>query len=179
MTERIIIAGSGGQGIMLLGKIIAEAALLQGRFVTWLPAYGPEVRGGAAHCMIIIADDEIGSPFIDKADTLIVLNQLSFLKFKSHLKDNGLMVVNSSLAKSDTQVKSRVVEGRCTDIAVDLGNIKVANVIALGMYLANKKIISVENTLNVIKKMAPKDNPELIKVNLEAFKKGMELVKNG
>ncbi|MDD2679190.1 MAG: 2-oxoacid:acceptor oxidoreductase family protein [Candidatus Omnitrophica bacterium] len=179
MTERIIIAGSGGQGIMLLGKIIAEAALLQGKFVTWLPAYGPEVRGGAAHCMIIIADDEIGSPFIDKADSLIIMNQLSLVKFKSRLKNNGLMIINSSLAKLDNKLKFKAAEGRCTDIAEGLGNIKAANVVALGMYLASKKIISVENTLGVIKKMAPQDKPELLKVNLEALEKGRELVKNG
>jgi len=179
MTESIIVAGSGGQGIMLLGKIIAEAALLQGKFVTWLPAYGPEVRGGAAHCMIIIADDEIGSPFIDQADTLIVMNQLSLVKFKSRLKDNGLIVINSSLAKLDNRVKFKAAAGACTDIAADLGNIKVANVVALGMYLASKKIISEENTEKVIKKMAPEDKPGLLKINLEALKKGMELIKNG
>jgi 2-oxoglutarate ferredoxin oxidoreductase subunit gamma len=179
MIERVLIAGAGGQGIMLLGKVLAEAALLEDKFVTWLPAYGPEVRGGAAHCMIIIADDEIGSPFIDQADTLIVMNQLSLVKFKSRLKNNGLMVINSSLAKLTARFKFKAAAGACTDIAADLGNIKVANVVALGMYLASKKIISVENTVKVIKKMAPEDKPGLLKINLEALKKGMELVKNG
>ncbi len=173
MTERLIIAGSGGQGIMLLGKVLAEAALLGGKFVTWLPAYGPEVRGGAAHCMVIISDDEIGSPYIDQADTLIIMNQLSLAKFMNRRKKNGLMIINSSLAKLDNLAKA--VTGKFTDIAIGLGNIKVANMAALGMYLAHKKTVSLENIEKAMRKMAPKDKPELLKVNLEALQKGMEL----
>ncbi|MDO8661624.1 MAG: 2-oxoacid:acceptor oxidoreductase family protein [Candidatus Omnitrophota bacterium] len=173
MTERLIIAGSGGQGIMLLGKVLAEAALLSNKFVTWLPAYGPEVRGGAAHCMVIISDDEIGSPYIDQADTLIIMNQLSLAKFINRRKDNGLMIINSSLAESGKLAKA--ITGKFTDIAIGLGNIKVANMAALGMYLAHKKIISLKNIEKAMRKMAPKDKPELLKVNLEALKKGMEI----
>ncbi|MCX5695873.1 MAG: 2-oxoacid:acceptor oxidoreductase family protein [Candidatus Omnitrophica bacterium] len=175
MTERVIIAGSGGQGIMLLGKVLAEGALLENKFVTWLPAYGPEVRGGAAHCMVTISDDEIGSPHIHKADTLIAMNQMSLDKFKDRLKNTGLMLVNSSLTKPDNNIKAKTVAGKFTDIAIDLGNIKVANMIALGSYLAMKKTVSKENILRVMKKMAPKDKPELLKVNIEALKKGREL----
>ncbi len=174
MTERIIIAGSGGQGIMLLGKVLAEGALLENKFVTWLPAYGPEVRGGAAHCMVIISDEEIGSPHIDQADALIIMNQLSLDKFKGRLKNTGLMVVNSSLAKPDKGIKTKTIPGKFTDTAISLGNIKVANIVALGRYLAAKKIVSLENILKVIQKMAPEDKPELLKVNIAALKKGRE-----
>lgn len=179
MTERVIIAGSGGQGIMLLGKVFVEAALSEGKFVTWLPAYGPEVRGGAAHCMAIISDDEIGSPYIAKADTLIIMNQMSLVKFKNRVKNNGLIIINSSLADLKGNFKARVLRARFTDIASDLGNIKTANMVALGIYLARKSIVTQKSVLNVMKKMAPKDKPELLKVNQEALKKGMELVKNG
>ncbi|MDD2928029.1 MAG: 2-oxoacid:acceptor oxidoreductase family protein [Candidatus Omnitrophica bacterium] len=172
MTERIIIAGSGGQGIMLLGKVLAEGALLENKFVTWLPAYGPEVRGGAAHCMVTISDDEIGSAHIDQADSLIIMNQVSLDKFKGRLKNTGLMIVNSSLTKPDKNIK--VNSGDFTDTAIGLGNIKVANIVALGCYLAVKKIVSPENILKVIRKMAPRDKPELLKANIEALKKGME-----
>jgi len=175
MIERVLIAGAGGQGIMLLGKVLAEAALLEDKFVTWLPAYGPEVRGGAAHCMVTISDDEIGSAYIDRADTLIIMNQMSLDKFKARLKNNGLMIINSSLAKSGNNIKAKIAAGEFTDIAINLGNIKVANVAALGSYLANKKTVGMENIVKVIKKMAPKDEPELLKVNLEALRKGMEL----
>ncbi|MFA5149691.1 MAG: 2-oxoacid:acceptor oxidoreductase family protein [Candidatus Omnitrophota bacterium] len=174
MTERIIIAGSGGQGIMLLGKVLAEGALLENKFVTWLPAYGPEVRGGAAHCMVTVSDDEIGSPHIDQADSLIIMNQVSLDKFRGRLKNTGLMVVNSSLAKPDNNIKAKVSAGEFTDTAIGLGNIKVANIVALGSYLAAKKIVSMENILRVIQRMAPKDKPELLKANVEALKKGME-----
>jgi len=175
MTERVIIAGSGGQGIMLLGKVLAEGALLENKFVTWLPAYGPEVRGGAAHCMVTISDAEIGSPHIYKADTLIAMNQMSLDKFKNRLKNTGLMLVNTSLTKPDHNIKAKTVTGKFTDIAIDLGNIKVANMVALGSCLAMKKVVSIENILRVIKKMAPKDKPELLKVNIEALNKGREL----
>ena len=174
MIERVLITGAGGQGIMLLGKVLAEAALLENKFVTWLPAYGPEVRGGAAHCMVTISDDEIGSPYIVKADTLVIMNQMSLNKFKSRINNNGLRVINSSLAQPDKDTKVKTTAGRFTDIAIELGNIKVANMAALGSYLANKNIVSKENVIKVIKKMAPKDRPELIKINLAALKKGME-----
>jgi 2-oxoglutarate ferredoxin oxidoreductase subunit gamma len=175
MIERVLITGAGGQGIMLLGKVLAEVALLEDKFVTWLPAYGPEVRGGAAHCMVTISDDEIGSPYILKADTLVTMNQMSLNKFKSRVNNNGLMVINSSLAQPDMDSKVKTAAGRFTDIAIELGNIKVANMAALGSYLVNKNIVEAENVIKVIKKMAPKDKPELIKINLAALKKGMEL----
>ena len=174
MIERVLIAGAGGQGIMLLGKVLAEAALLEDRFVTWLPAYGPEVRGGAAHCMVTISDDEIGSPFIVKADTLIIMNQMSMNKFKSRINKGGLMIINSSLAQPDKLIRVKTTAGRFTDAALELGNIKVANMAALGSYLANKDIVKKEDVIKVIKKMAPKDKPELIRINLAALKKGME-----
>ncbi len=179
MTERIIIAGSGGQGIMLLGKVLAQTAMRENKFITWLPAYGPEVRGGAAHCMVIISDSEIGSVYIDKADTLIMMNQPSLAKFKNRLKDNGLMVLNTSLAKEGPGNKTRLARGKFTDIAIELGNIKVANMVALGSYLANKKTLRVENIFSVMKEMAPPDQPGLLEVNQKALKKGMELAKNG
>ena len=91
MIERIIIAGSGGQGVMLLGKVLAEAAMLEGKQVTYLPAYGPEVRGGTSHCMVTISDCQIGSPYISKADTLIILNNPSLERFKGKVKDNGFV----------------------------------------------------------------------------------------
>ena len=176
MIERVIIAGSGGQGIMLIGKILAQAAMREGKFVTWLPAYGAEVRGGTAHCMVVISDSEVGSPHIKKADTIIIMNQSSLAKFKSRLKNNGLLIINSSLAKVGPDVKA--IKHPFTDIAVVLGNVKVANMVALGCYLGNKKIVDVKNILSIIKEMAPADKKELIQVNQEALYRGMEL-RNG
>ena len=173
MTERIIIAGSGGQGIMLVGKILAQAAMAEGKFVTWLPAYGAEVRGGTAHCMIVISESEIGSPRIEKADTIIIMNQPSLAKFKTRLKEKGLLIVNSSLAKAETATKA--VKHPFTDIAVELGNIKVANMVALGCLLENKKVVTVKSILNIIKEMALAGREDLLQVNQDALERGVRL----
>ena len=177
MTERIIIAGAGGQGIMVLGRVLAEAAMREHKFVTWLPAYGAEVRGGTAYCMVIISEQEIGSPFIDKADTLIVMNQPSLGKFKNRLYRKGLLIANSSLVKINIQNKGSLLQAPFTDIAVGLGNIKVANMVAVGCYAASKKNIHPETVIKVIIDMAPKDKLALVEINKQALLKGIELVR--
>ena len=175
MIERIIIAGSGGQGVMLLGKVLAQTAMLEGKQVTWFPAYGPEVRGGTSHCMVTISGQEIGSPYITRADTLIILNHPSLEKFKDKIRDKGLLILNSSLAKADAQAGIQVLQFPFTDIAVKLGNIKVANMVALGCFAAVKKIIKVKNILKVFKSMAPAGNLEILEVNQKALKEGQRL----
>lgn len=175
MIERVIIAGSGGQGVMLLGKVLAEAAMRQGRHVTGLPAYGPEVRGGASHCMVTISDREIGSPYIAEADSLIILNNPSLERFKGKVKNTGLLILNSSLAKSDAYGKVKILQFPFTDIAIKLGNIKVANMVALGSYLAVKNIIKTKNILEVFKFMAPADNLKILEVNQLALAEGGRL----
>lgn len=177
MREEIIIAGSGGQGIMLLGKVIVEAAMKEGKFITWMPAYGAEVRGGTAYCMVIISDKEIGSPYIDKADTLIIMNKPALEKFTNRIKNKGLLIVNSSLASKDTDRNLTILQYPFTDIAVKLGNIKVANTVALGCYLAKKKIIDIKNVFGVIEEMAPKDKKDLVEINKQAILSGVKLIK--
>ena len=177
MTEKIIVAGSGGQGIMLLGKVLAESAMAEGKFVTWLPAYGAEVRGGTSHCMIIVSDDEIGSPYIDKTDTLIIMNKPSLGRFSCRLKRGGRMIANSSLAlPKDTG--PGIIKYPFTDMAEGLGNVKVANMIALGCYLRENKAIKMSTVLSVMKKMAPAGRGDLIEVNRKALDMGVNL-KNG
>jgi 2-oxoglutarate ferredoxin oxidoreductase subunit gamma len=175
MTEKIIIAGSGGQGIMLVGKVLAESAMQEGRRVTWLPAYGPEVRGGTAHCMVIISDAEIGSPFINQTDTLIVLNGLSFERFKGRVKKGGLLIANSSFELGEGPSGAHLLCQPFTALAIKLGNIKVANMIALGTYLGRKKIITAKTIFSTIRRMAPADKKELIEINRQAFLQGMRL----
>jgi 2-oxoglutarate ferredoxin oxidoreductase subunit gamma len=174
MTEKIIIAGSGGQGIMLLGKVLAESAMKEGRFVTWLPAYGAEVRGGTAHCMVVISDEEIGSPYIDKADTLIIMNKPSLARFSPRIKKGGTMIVNSSLA-DPKENNAKTKKHPFTDMAVKLGNIKVANMIALGHYLGYEKTVKVSSVLSVMKRMAPAGREDLIKINQDALGMGFKL----
>ncbi|TAM43320.1 2-oxoacid:ferredoxin oxidoreductase subunit gamma [bacterium] len=176
MTERIIIAGSGGQGVMLLGKVLAHAAMAEGKCVTWLPAYGPEVRGGTSHCMVTISDVEIGSPYINEADTLIILNNPSLKRFSGRLKDKGLLVLNSSLAEGFPDKRVQVSQFPFTDIAVKLGNIKVANMVALGCYLRQKQTVKIKKMLEVFRLMSTAGRNDILEVNKKALQEGAELV---
>lgn len=176
MTERIIISGAGGQGIMLLGKILATSVMEENKFVTWLPSYGAEVRGGTAHCLVVVSDEEIGSPYIKEADALIVMNSPSLLKFKGRLKNKGLLIANSSLVENITDKKFTVLSFPFTDIASDLGNIRIANMVALGVYAQAAKTVSINTILQVIEKIAPADKKGLVRINQDALKEGVRLV---
>jgi 2-oxoglutarate ferredoxin oxidoreductase subunit gamma len=175
MIERIIIAGSGGQGVMLLGKVLAQSAMLEGKQVTWFPAYGPEVRGGTSHCMVTVSDQEIGSPYVTVADTLIILNKPSLEKFKDKLKKGGLLILNSSLAKVGLRAGIQALQFPFTDIALKLGNIRVANMVALGCFVAARKIVRIENILKVFTCIAPAGNLKILEVNQRALKEGQRL----
>ncbi|MFH1413315.1 MAG: 2-oxoacid:acceptor oxidoreductase family protein [Candidatus Omnitrophota bacterium] len=175
MTEKIIIAGAGGQGIMLLGKVLAEAAMREGKFVTWMPSYGAEVRGGTAHCMVILSDKEISSPFIDKADILIVMNRPSLEKFRNRISNQGLLIMNSSLVSVDGYKNTRNYKYPFTEIASRLGNIRVANMLALGTLVAKKKSVSLKSALAAISSIAPQDKKNLVEINFRALKEGAQL----
>lgn len=175
MIERIIIAGFGGQGIMLLGKVLAEASMREAKFVTWFPAYGAEVRGGTAHCMVVVSDQEIGSPYVDKADTLIAMNAPSLEKFKSRLATKGLLIINSSLVPASLNKSLRVLQHPFTEIAANLGNIRVANIVVLGAFLSVKKIVKLESVEKVISDIAPEDKKGLIAINQRALREGVKL----
>lgn len=175
MTQRIIIAGSGGQGIMLLGKVLAETAMREGRFVTWLPAYGAEVRGGTSHCMVVISDVQIGSPFIEKADTLIIMNGPSLEKFKNRIKEKGLLIINSSLASGAVNKNLLTFKYPFTEMAIKAGNIRVANMVALGCFLSRTKVVSLKNVLEVITDLAPQDKKNLVAINKAALEEGASL----
>ncbi|MDD5155526.1 MAG: 2-oxoacid:acceptor oxidoreductase family protein [Candidatus Omnitrophica bacterium] len=178
MIERIIIAGSGGQGIMLLGKVLATAVLKEDKQVSWLPAYGPEVRGGSAHCSVIISDEEISSPWVDKADTLIVMNGVSFKRFRERVKKGGSIILNKSFVPKKAVVKgASVLQYPFTEIAAKLGNVKVANIVALGCYLGEKNIVRVKSVFKAMQDIAPEQGKrELIEINKRALLSGKELV---
>ncbi len=175
MIERIIIAGAGGQGIMLLGKVLAGAAMRENKFVTWIPSYGAEVRGGTAYCMVIISDKEIGSPYIGQADTLVIMNEPSLEKFRYRLKNKGLLILNSSLAKSTADKNIVLLSCPFTDIAAGLGNIKIANMVALGSLVAKKKLVDIRSIFETINEIAPADKKGLIEINKKALEEGVRL----
>ncbi len=163
---------------MLLGKVLAVAVLKENKHVSWLPAYGPEVRGGAAHCAVIISDEEIGSPWVDKADTLIIMNALSLERFKERVKKDGLIILNKSLVSKGLKKNgASVLQYPFTDIAAKLGNVKVANMVALGCYLAKKNIIRTKSVFEAMQDIAPEEGKkELIEINKRALLSGKELV---
>lgn len=176
MREEIICAGFGGQGILLLGKLLAFCAMKENKFNTWMPSYGAEVRGGTAYSMTVISNEPIPSPIVSMADTAIVMNSPSFRKFKDKVKKGGLLIVNSSLVKNIPRIKKiKIIKLPFTDIALNLGNVKVANVVALGAYIKKTKIVSIKTALKAIEESF-KDK-KLVVLNKLAVLKGASLVK--
>ena len=173
MREEIVCAGFGGQGIMLLGKVIAQAALKEDKYVTWIPSYGAAMRGGTAFCTVVVSDKEIASPYVDTPDTLFVFNQPSWDKFKVKVKSKGLALVNSTLISDKSPPKNiKVVPVAFTEIASSLGNVRVANMIALGKYLKEKDIFKRKTVFEVFAELAPKGKKGLIEINRKAIEEG-------
>lgn len=178
MREEIICAGFGGQGIMAMGKLLTQAALLENKQVTWMPSYGAEVRGGTAHSMVIISDEPVASPVILWPDTCLVMNSPSLTKFEVQVKVGGLLIINSSLAKVEpTRLDINILKFPFTDLANELGNVRVANILALGVYLAKKKTILLESVISSLDEIIPSTSA-VHKVNIRALKEGMKLVKS-
>ncbi len=180
MEEKVIVAGFGGQGVMAIGKLLAYAGMLENKQVSWLPSYGPEMRGGTANCDVIVSDRLIGSPVVtNDANTAIVMNLPSLEKFESHVVKNGNIFINKSLiekkAKRD-DIDSYYIPAN--EIAQDLGNAKVANMVMLGAFLEITKIIKPETIIDAFTKVFGEDKAPLIPLNEEALKKGAEFVKS-
>lgn len=173
MLEKLIIAGAGGQGVMLLGKVLAESAMQESRQVTWFPSYGAEVRGGTAHCMVTVSDWPIASPYIDEASIVIIMNQPSLERFGPRLKKNGRLILNSSLVSASPAKKAQTIFCPCTEIAVGLGNIRVANMVALGCLVSFTRLVSPLAVYKAMEYFAG-SRPDLLAVNKKAFEKGLE-----
>lgn len=168
----ILIAGFGGQGIMFLGKIIANAAVLDGKNITFMRSYGAEIRGGTAYCMVRISDNPIYSPVFEKAQVSIMMNKPSFVKFRKRLSKKGISIVNESLADQDSGLKDpRIYRYSFSDIALSLGDVKAANSIALGVMLKKTDIITKESVINIFKQ-AFRGKEKALDVNLKAMELG-------
>ncbi len=177
MKEEIIFAGFGGQGIMVMGKVLAWAAMREGLKVTWMPSYGAEVRGGTAHSMVVISDEMVPSPVVVNPTACVVINRPSMDRYEDSLTPSGILVVNSTLierraARNDIDV----LEIPVTQMATDLGNTRCANMIALGALNAKLKIVSMRALVDALKEVIPPDKHDLIPVNEEALKEGAKLV---
>ncbi|HOE05806.1 MAG TPA: 2-oxoacid:acceptor oxidoreductase family protein [Bacteroidales bacterium] len=177
MTEEIIIAGFGGQGVLSMGKILAYSGLMQGQEVSWMPSYGPEMRGGTSNVTVIISDERISSPILTKYDTAIVLNQPSMDKFESMVKPGGMLLYDpNGITSPPTRTDINIYKVEATDTAVKMGIAKVFNMIVLGGYIKIKPIVKIENVMKGLKKSLPTRNHNLLPMNEDAINKGLEIV---
>lgn len=178
INEQLIIAGFGGQGVMLMGQLLSYAATNKDINTLWFPSYGPETRGGTANCSVTISEESVNSPVISKPDSLIIMNKPSLAKFQDKLKNDGCLFINSSLVK-DVPVREgvNVYEIPANDIASKLGNMKVANMVMMGAYLAVTEIFSQDEIINVLKEKFVGEKASLIDINKEALNEGAKAVK--
>ncbi|QEK13147.1 2-oxoacid:ferredoxin oxidoreductase subunit gamma [Crassaminicella thermophila] len=177
-TQEIICAGFGGQGVMSMGQLLTYAGMIEGKNVSWLPSYGPEMRGGTANCSVIVSDTPIGSPIVIDATSAIVMNLPSLLKFEKSLVKDGLLLINSSLIDQKTSrddVKAYYVPAN--EIANELGNGKVANMVMLGAFLEITKVVEIDSILAALKKVFGPAKEHLLPLNKEALEKGAATVR--
>ena len=178
MKEEIIIAGFGGQGVLSMGKILAYSGIMQDLEVTWMPSYGPEMRGGTANVCVILSDKKIGSPIVTKYDTAVILNQQSLDKFENAVKPGGLLIYDpSGITRMPERTDITVCSIDAIEVAAELGNAKVYNMAVLGAYLKTKPSLKMENVVKGLEKSIPSRYKDLIEKNREAIEKGMERVK--
>ena len=175
MTHESLSAGFGGQGVLLLGQHIAYAGLKEEKNVSWLPSYGPEMRGGTANCSVVVSTEEVGSPLVTSPDILVVMNRPSFEKYVDSVVPGGKMFVNSSLIDLKTdRTDIDVYYIPANQIADELGNLRVANMVMLGAVLEQTKIVSPETAIECLKASWGERRAHLIPINQEAMKKGAE-----
>lgn len=179
MTEEIIIAGFGGQGVLSMGKILAYSGIMQNKEVSWMPSYGPEMRGGTANVTVILSDERISSPIVNEFDTAIILNQQSMDKFENTVKSGGTLIYDpNGITRHPVRNDINIYSIEATEEAAKMGNTKVFNMVVLGGYLKIKPIVELDNVVKGLEKSLPKRHHNLIPENKAAILKGMEVIKN-
>ncbi|MCR4606921.1 MAG: 2-oxoacid:acceptor oxidoreductase family protein [Oscillospiraceae bacterium] len=175
MTKEFVFAGFGGQGMLLIGKFLAMACMLDGKHVSWLPSYGPEMRGGTANCSVIISDDPVASPIVYEADVVVAMNLPSLDKFEHEVKPGGLLVINSSIIeRKSVRDDITVVYCDAMKIAEEVKNPKGANVAILGAMLAKCPIVDVDKMVEAIRIELGEKKARFLDGNVRALKAGME-----
>lgn len=178
MTEEIIIAGFGGQGVLSMGKILAYSGMMQNKEVSWYPSYGPEMRGGTANVTVIISDERISSPILNKFDTAIILNQQSMDKFENSVKKGGVLIYDpNGIVRNPERTDINIYTIDAADETAKLGLSKVFNMFVLGAFLKLKPLIEPEYLHKGLEKSLPARRHNLIPENEKAIARGMELVK--
>ena len=181
MYYDVIMAGFGGQGIMLMADLLAIVAMKEDRNVTWMPAYGVEMRGGTANCTVVVSSDEIGSPVTGHPYSTIVMNEPSLIKYEPMVRPDGFILINVSLI-DPKKIKREDIDALlipANDIAHKLGNSQMANMVALGAFIEKTKIVSLDTTIESLPEIFPGRPPKFIMNNSKAMEKGAEFAVNG
>ena len=176
MQQEIIISGFGGQGTLFAGQLLAYAAMDSGYHVTWIPSYGPEMRGGKARCTVVVSDEAIGSPLVRRPGAAVVLNIPSMEAFEPAVKSSGVLVVNSSLVPQKSErTDLDVFYVPASDMATEMGNVRIANVICLGALVQATGVVSFEAIEQALDDHLPERHRKLLELNKEALRKGAAL----
>jgi len=177
MKDEILIAGFGGQGVLSMGKTLAYAGMVEGKEVSWMPSYGPEMRGGTANCTVIISDDTISSPIINSFDMAVILNQPSMEKFERFVKPNGnLLFESNNILEKPSRQNIKILDIPAVEEAVKLQNSKIMNMIMLGSILAVRPIVTIDSVLKALKKVLPERHHHLLPLNEKALERGAQFV---
>lgn len=173
MQTEIIIAGFGGQGVLFGGQLLTYAAMDEGKEVTWIPSYGPEMRGGTANCTVVISDEEIGSPMVSNPQAVIAMNLPSLDKYEPMVRPGGVLVINESMVDREVTRKDiRVVMLKANEIAESLGDKRMSNMVLLGALIANLPVLSLEAIENALAEHLPERHRKLLPKNYEALREG-------
>ncbi len=176
MNESVIMSGFGGQGILLMGQLLCYAGMHEGMKVTWMPSYGPEMRGGTANCTVMLSPERVGSPVTRYPSSLVAMNKASLEKFEASLTPGGFLLINSSLIDRETNRKDlKVIKVPANKIAEEAGTLQVTNMAALGAYVGGKGVVSLESVIVALRRMIPEHRKELLAVNEQALQKGAEV----
>ena len=174
MTYEIILAGFGGQGILFLGKMIAVAGMVEGREVSWIPSYGPEMRGGTANCSVVVSDRMIGMPVVSQPNVLVAMNRPSLEKFESKVRPGGFVLINKSLIEiSHTRTDIEAAYLEVTNLAAQMGNTRLANIVALGGLIARGPVVSKAAAIEALQMELKGKKAALLQLNLQALETGM------
>jgi 2-oxoglutarate ferredoxin oxidoreductase subunit gamma len=175
-TQEIIIAGFGGQGVLSMGQLLVYAAMLEGKEISWMPSYGPEMRGGTANCIVIVSDTKISSPIVSKFDSALVLNQPSMEKFADKVHPGGLLIYErSTIINPPKRTDIEILNIPALEEAHRLTSKQVANVVLLGAYLERRPVVKPENVVLALRKVLPKHRQNLLPINEKALLRGKEL----
>ncbi|HAY34962.1 MAG TPA: 2-oxoacid:acceptor oxidoreductase family protein [Ignavibacteria bacterium] len=176
MLEEIIIAGFGGQGVLSMGMTLSYAGMLEDKEISWMPSYGPEMRGGTANCITIISDSKISSPIISEFDTAIILNQPSMDKFESRIKEGGLLIYESTNIREISKRKDIEIIGiPAAQEALNMKNGRILNMIMLGAFLEKRPVVKIESIIEALKKVLPERYHNTLPLNREALERGASL----